>query len=699
MLKKNICGFLSVFLMVNQISGLVWSAPQPLGEDLMRELLFEEFLAITASAKEEPLDEAPAHIYVITGHEMMARGYRTLTDLFKDLPSSSVIQYAGDSGDFPSPSGLTLHRGTLGGLKLMINGMEIDPKHGINIRFEERFPIEGIERVEFILGPYASLYGRSSYSGVLNVILKTGEAIEGGNVYALAGDDGQLQSTFLFGEKYGPWDFYLSLFKNYSKDGLDLAEDYPGIYGIERRRQGVFDGAPVAFGSEVSTDYIVPWDNHEVYYRMSHDKGLDLDIQWNRVKGANINGRYNPLGYVASHDAHHQAPVFNAKLKYVFDTDRMHSETSVAYQSWYLKAQNVYIADPAALVKHMYSKARAFDFNQSLRYSLSEKNEIYLSVAHETTREWTMNTSFSGWPKLPVFFTTRYLNVSVQDEIKLTDTVKTVAGVMYENSNKFDDVFLPRLSFMWNPNQKTALKLLYGHGYVVPDKSLTVDQPTSTGVVKGADDLDPTSIVSYDVQLIYKVSDRLKTSASVFYTIQEDFTGAVSDPTMPAPYNSYYTNIDGDKEAFGGEWEVEAIVTDAIRGFFYYAHVDGHARTVDGSGNPTSQDGVVFAPRHQLKVGIHFLLWQKKMNLYLHDLYTGSSGNWTGEAKSRTGGYNHFDVNIKTTEKWHSRFSLSAGIRNVFNKEGFYTKPLFDPYFIDVPVRKRYWTIQAGYKF
>jgi outer membrane receptor for ferrienterochelin and colicins len=698
---------ISAFLIGSLIDPQPASATTILGAE---ELFFSDFPPVViASGKAESLENAPANVTVVTGQEMRERGYRTLIDLIPDLPGSTVIPFSGDLNDYPNPPfGNTATRGVLGGLKLMINGLEVDPRHGGNTIWEERFPIEGIDHVEFIVGPYSSLYGRNTYSGVMNVVLKTGEQVNGGSVAALYGNSteyntvNQGQGTLLLGRKWGRTDVYASAFTNQSRNGLDMAHEYPGIYGDGVRDNGAFDGAHIPLAPGISSKYIMPWNHHETYLSVKHDSGFSFDGQYAFDGGPNIVPRFNPHRYVADRNSDRRAPQLNGRVKYANTWGRLGLEFSVAGQDWSNKYINLY---RSGRIRRIYARSSSQRANTALRYKMLDSNELLLSVSRENVREYpSVTEDNAGWPALRRN-DDRYFNFSLQDEARFGDKAKVVAGFMYEHNTRAEDVILPRLSFLWSPTADGTVKLLYGEGYVSPSRDLQEDNPGSG--IKGASpsDIKPARIRSYDLQGIQKMG-KSKISASVFYTQQQDFVAQIADASLPAPYTTQWKNTDGLRETYGTDVEVRTAVSDLTKAFLSYSYVNGWSTSQTRN---EKQHGILYAPRHMVKVGINQLLWNKKLNLYAHDILNGRSSQWQGApnlGKSWMGSYNVVDVNLGTTEAFHKALSFSVGVRNLLNKEGFFTRPLAttgsavdDHFQIDVPIRKRYYTVQAGYKF
>ena len=141
------------------------------------DLLFMEIPSVVvASGKAEKVEQAPANVYVITGQEMINRGYLTIFDLLKDLPGFTWNASVGnETNGAPVIRGITFQPA----LKVLLNGMALNDRGSSNYGWDNRLPVDGIDRVEFILGPYASLYGRNTFSGVLNIVTKDGEKLNG----------------------------------------------------------------------------------------------------------------------------------------------------------------------------------------------------------------------------------------------------------------------------------------------------------------------------------------------------------------------------------------------------------------------------------------------------------------------------------------------------------------------------------------
>jgi outer membrane receptor protein involved in Fe transport len=175
--------------------------------------------------------QTPAIVTVISADEIQARGYASLAEILRAVP-----------GFYDVYDGVTHNvgiRGINGGqdasgnvLKLMIDGQPVDyrPTTG-NFFGEELIPIDVIERVEVIRGPASALYGANAFLGVINVVTKSGEAIQGAHVVgqgALVREHPGGGGGAVLGGKSGPVDVIVGGNYNYlDRSGLGLPSTSP----------------------------------------------------------------------------------------------------------------------------------------------------------------------------------------------------------------------------------------------------------------------------------------------------------------------------------------------------------------------------------------------------------------------------------------------------------------------------------------
>ncbi|MBA3819588.1 MAG: TonB-dependent receptor [Deltaproteobacteria bacterium] len=119
------------------------------------------------------VQEAPAIVTVITDDEIRDRQFQNLPELYDTVPGWSRI------GIYHSTFHNPVVRGQAQAVQFLHDGLSLfDPF--VNVSAATRVqPMELIKRVEFITGPGGVLWGSNSLLGILNVITKDAEDVEG----------------------------------------------------------------------------------------------------------------------------------------------------------------------------------------------------------------------------------------------------------------------------------------------------------------------------------------------------------------------------------------------------------------------------------------------------------------------------------------------------------------------------------------
>jgi outer membrane receptor protein involved in Fe transport len=129
---------------------------------------------VTSAAKGvTTVQEAPAIVTILPGEEIYQRKARTLDDLLDGVPG--FIRVPAFNNQFPTVG----TRGIVQSILYLRDGISLFDTWSNVASLGRQTPVETIKRVEIITGPGGVLWGANSYMGVVNVIYKDAEDIDG----------------------------------------------------------------------------------------------------------------------------------------------------------------------------------------------------------------------------------------------------------------------------------------------------------------------------------------------------------------------------------------------------------------------------------------------------------------------------------------------------------------------------------------
>ncbi|GHA17580.1 hypothetical protein GCM10008090_29110 [Arenicella chitinivorans] len=117
-------------------------------------------------------------------------------DMLKRTPG---VAFSSDVGEYDSPQLRGLGNGYT---QVLINGKVVPSASDDRAFFVDRIPAEIVDRIQIIRSPSADLSG-AGIGGVINIILKEGQALNGGSARAgvtnVDGDENKLNTSFAYG--------------------------------------------------------------------------------------------------------------------------------------------------------------------------------------------------------------------------------------------------------------------------------------------------------------------------------------------------------------------------------------------------------------------------------------------------------------------------------------------------------------------
>lgn len=171
--------------------------------------------------------ETPGIITLITAEEIQNSGARDLTDVLRLVPGFDVMQDL----QFVMGIGLRGSWANEGKVLVMMDGQPFNELLYQTVAIGNRFPVDAVERIEIIRGPGSAIYGGSAEYGVINIITKAAESLDGVAVYGLGGfhskATGRTNGGVMAAKRGENFSWDLSAFKG---DGIVSDQQYQDLY-------------------------------------------------------------------------------------------------------------------------------------------------------------------------------------------------------------------------------------------------------------------------------------------------------------------------------------------------------------------------------------------------------------------------------------------------------------------------------------
>ena len=614
-------------------------------------LLFGEIPSVyTASKYEQKVSKAPASISIVTADEIKKWGYRNFSDILSSLKgfyttSDRNYGYVGTRG-FGLPTDYNTR------LLLLIDGHRYNDNLFESFYINEDFPVDVdmIERVEVVRGPSSSLYGSNAFFGVINVITKRGRDQGGGNVKATYGSNNTYKTNASYGQRFsnGLEAFLTGTFYDSQGDSRFFSKEFKdpltnnGVYvdndEEESKRlmgklaygdftlEGIYTNRKKAiptgsFGT-VFNDPRAATDDRAAFIYLNYNHTFDNQL--------NVQGRvsYNNYRYSGYFPFDFADPGQPSDLG--VNTDLFHGQ-------WWragLELSKVVFDDHRVTVGSEYQN----NFEQKLANFNTFPNG---SVTEATTTD----TSNYRWA------------IFAQDEYTITDQLIFNAGVRYDFYSTFGDTINPRLALIYNPWEKTSIKLLYGTAFRAP--SVYESESPSIIVLANAQ-LKPEKLETTEIILEHYFNESLRGELNFFHTDVKDIISNVRiDDT-----HTQNQNVD-NVSSNGAEIQLEDSWSNGFQVRLSYSWQD------------TEYDAqnirLPNSPEHMFKLNVIAPLWQDKVFLGFETQYLSARrvpAKVPGGQIDRVNDYIISNITL-FTKNWIKGLELSTGAYNLFDEHYF----------------------------
>lgn len=372
--------------------------------------------------------ETPGIISVITAEEIQNMGARDLTDVLRLVPGFEIMQDL----QFVMGIGLRGSWANEGKVLVMLDGQPFNELLYQTVALGNRFSVDAIERVEIIRGPGSAIYGGSAEYGVINIITKAAQTLDGAAVYGTGG----IHNSALGRVNYG----FMA-----AQHGKDVSWDISGFKG-----KGIISD------------------------RSFTELGGDEEFNLSKVTDA------NPFNLNAG------LKIKNFALRTMYDEFKTSDPfTFISYKGFYVDARYVArVGDKLTLtpiIKYYNQVPWTFgtkgevgnDFRARATRTLSQVDFVY-----EPNRKFNLNVGgiyfvdkaefidvsdlFTGERNLTLNNFAIYAQAVFQHRL-----FNATAGFRFEKNNRYDGAFVPRLA-LTKKIENFHFKVLYSESFRSP---------------------------------------------------------------------------------------------------------------------------------------------------------------------------------------------------------------------------------------
>ena len=641
------------------------------GNDRLVHLSLEELLnvpIVTATTFKEKPSDTPASAIVISEEIIKDRGYSSLLELLEDIPQIEIGHHV-TAGNIRSLTVMGING--IERFQVMIDGVRATPLTGNLLVLGHQFSLANAKQVEIILGPMSSLYGADVFSGVINIVTKSGNEGPEGTISTEFGDFRQRNFSLIAklrpekGEEAKNHPALSITTNRFFTDGPFMPKYYPKEFtwynnqfqsGRVLNSPGSTSESKVPFtpfSLEEQTDFL-----HARLNFRSFEFGL---ISMTETHSSSV-------GVLPQFTIYGESTIFRTRYNTIYGKythtspdNRWNLQSQVSHQFYEVSPETNFINNFSSY-KPAYKYARDKSWSIEERYSLKIRENRHLTLgltyqkhdslprtadlSHPLDRDTAPeNQGFiypgsdlgtlnpNGIPLKTYKFNYENVGGYAQMHLNPDSRYQVILGARFDDNSLYGSSFNPRIGVVYKPDEKSNCKLLYGTAFLAPPPDKTyahfgsfVADPANPGAIKSYymhvpnPDLKPEKIGSLQAEYSYKLRQNKKLTLSIYDSHiadlhQVESLGAGTSSGQPVDTLAHWTNL-GNARAYGGSLRYDAICSlkkMKMNLFAAYSYSNG-----DVAGNP-----LPYSARHSGRFGL--TLKEKRWTVSPRVIHQGKS--------------------------------------------------------------------------
>lgn len=707
--KQQLATFLAIYCMTISLSS-VYAQEDEADYALLQELSLADILdieIISASRKVEKLSEAPTTVMIITDKQIKERGYEYFFDLLHDIPGFDLVHTYGTYDT------VFAQRGNYSGAEnsktlVMIDGIVDNNLAEGSVLAGPQYSLHNVKRVEVIYGPASALYGANAFGGIINIITKGANDIDGVEYHAGYGKWNTKYHKILFGKEINGVQLTLSA-HIHNSDGPVFKERHPNYH------QSYVDDA---------TSLMLKIGNDNIMFGLTRlDRPMGMGTFGNAGRIYAKTDVIQPYGYGLSEGlasgyvqdkVNGEAPTLwhlrtqQQYLKGQYDlTDKLDisgklfaRQTAIPLDSYVYAYDAVgnYADGKDLITRRTYGhEAQMFGAEVKFDYTFSDSDDVIFGFQWERSdiekgyRARKTDTDVHGknilytsdtglrYLRAPAYGSRERKNfwetniagfIQYRKKTEILNSTNFVVGARYDYNDqygryfKYAKTFNPRLGIVSEPVKDVIFKVLYGTAYRGPSSwerfSTTAQRMANTSLL-------PETVQSLEGSLLFKniLSNASLEMTAFLSKFEESIVSNVDTGIMnPATNENWKQNQNaGSTEIKGVELKSNVVFSNS----FY-----GYANATYQKAELEDQFGAVYDIQNIAEwkgnLGITYR-FRNMFSVYLEENIVGDRTTSPTNPRKKVDGYALTNLALR----WHKIFiknlSATVTVNNLFDKK------------------------------
>jgi iron complex outermembrane receptor protein len=664
-----------------------------------------------ATGTSKPNFRSAGSTSVITEEQIRTMGATELHEVLETVPGIHASLQPVTNGYHYSVRGIANSNNSQ--MLILLNGTRITSPFRGSIETSLDLPVAAIQRVEVIRGPGSAVYGADAFAGVINIITKKANDINGTQLGVRAGNWDSQSGWGQHGTQWAGWDIATSIQYQHSEgdSGRIIQQD---IQTLIDRELGT---PPASLAPGAMNTQFKSLDTHLTLQRKHWDIGFWAFNSFDVGTKSGIFGSLDPgddidgaqyLGDIRfSTEDWFDDWEFMAHLSYLhsgvnattnifpdnavlpigstgdIDFDPRNPSRLVRFPDGLIEDVKYVQRIPSIELSSVYKglDKHLLRFSAGLRYeeiAVNHRSNNGVGIIDGNNPPPVIDgtlTDVTGTPFAFLNDTDRTIwSLMLQDEWQIANAWHLTAGVRYDHYSDFGCTVNPRLALVWDINEQLTSKFLYGKAFRAPS---FIEQGTQNNpVLQGNKLLDPEIINTVEWAFDYRPFPALRTALNLYYYHIDDLITTTSVSPMASQYNNF-----GDQDGYGTEleWNWELSEQWDLAGNYAWQYARSDQTKIRVTGVP--EHHVYFAATWQFMPQ-----WQFQSQL-----------NWVGGRTNEVGifprpplkDYETIDFTLRGKKLW-GHLNLAASLRNAFDANSLEPAAIERPFNLPIPGRSYY---------